>query len=229
MNTPKTALLVIGSAKPAGASKSEALGRFLIDRLGERGIAATTTHLARALATEERTTAFLAAVDAADIVILAFPLYVDSLPYLATKALERIAAGRQSRSATTRPLFLAVANCGFPEAAHNAMALAICEQFAAAAGFAWAGGLALGSGGAIPSRLPAEDGGMLRNVVAALNLTAAALAQGEPAPAEAVALMAQPLIPTRAYMIMGGLGWVVEAARHGALTKLRARPFAPPR
>ena len=45
--------------------------------------------------------------------------------------------------------FAALANCGFPEAHHNRTALEICAQFAAAAGMTWAGGLALGAGGAV--------------------------------------------------------------------------------
>ena len=228
MTSPKTALLLIGSAKPTGSRTSEALGNYLALRLQERGIATTTMHVARALRTEERSATLLAAVDAADIVILTFPLYVDSLPYLVIEALERIAAHRQAQpspSASPPASFLAIANCGFPEAAHNATALAICRQFADAAGFAWAGGLALGEGGAISGRPLPEAGGMAHNVTAALDLVAAALAAGRPAPEEALALMARPFIPTSAYMLMGDLGWLMEARRNRALTRLAERPF----
>ena len=230
MTSPKTALLLIGSAKPVGESTSEALGSYLAQRLQERGIAPTAMHVARALRTEERTAALLAAVDAADIVILAFPLYIDSLPYLVTQALERIAAHRMgaqraAQMSERRPLFLAIANCGFPEAAHNATALAICRQFAGGAGFSWAGGLALGEGGVISGRPLATAGGMVHNVAAALDRAAAALATGQPVPEEATTLMARPFIPARAYMLMGALGWLMEAQRNRALTRLAARPF----
>ena len=225
MTTPRTALLLVGSAKPAGQSTSEALGSYLAQKLAERDVLFTTLHVARAMRTEERTAALLAAVDAADIVILAFPLYVDGLPYLVTQALEQIAAHRAGETDVRRSLFLAIANCGFPEAAHNATALAICRQFADAAGFAWAGGLALGEGGAIAGRALAQAGGMVRNVVAALDLAAAALAKGEPVPAEASAHMARPFIPTRAYMWMGDLGWLRQARQNRVLTRLGARPF----
>ena len=119
MTSPKNALLLVGSAKPAGQSTSEALGSYLAQKLAERDIAFTTMHVARAMRTEERTAALLAAVDAADIVILAFPLYVDGLPYLVTQALEQIAAHRAGETDIRRPLFLAIANCGFPEVRHN--------------------------------------------------------------------------------------------------------------
>jgi len=225
MTTERTALLLVGTAKPAGQSTSEALGSYLAQKLAERDIVITTMHAARAMRTEQRTAGLLAAVDAADIVILAFPLYVDGLPYLVTQGLEQIAAHRAGETKIRRPLFLAIANCGFPEARHNDVALAICEQFAAAAGLRWAGGLALGEGGAINGQPLAKAGGMIHNVVAALDLAAAALAEGEPVPAEAIALMARPFIPASAYMLMGDLGWLMQARRNRALTRLSARPF----
>jgi hypothetical protein len=225
MTSPKNALLLVGSAKPAGQSTSEVLGSYLVQKLAERDIVITTMHVARAMRTEERTAALLAAVDAVDIVILAFPLYVDGLPYLVTQALEHIAAHRDNETDIQRPLLLAIANCGFPEAQHNATALAICRQFADAAGFAWAGGLALGEGGALNGQPLAKAGGMAHNVVAALDLAAAALAEGEPVPSEAIALMARPFIPASAYMLMGDVGWLAQARRNRALTRLAARPF----
>jgi hypothetical protein len=225
MTSLKTALLLVGSAKPTGQSTSEALGSYLAQKLAERDIAVTTMHVARAMRTEERTAALLAAVDAADIVILAFPLYVDGLPYLVAQALEQIATHRATETDIRRPLLLAIANCGFPEAAHNATALAICRQFADEAGFAWAGGLALGEGGAINGQPLARAGGMVRNVAAALDLAAVALAEGGPVPAEATALMTRPFIPARAYVLMGDVGWVMQARRHRALIRLAARPF----
>ncbi len=227
MNAPKTALFLIGSAKPAGESTSEALAAYLAQRLNEQGIETTTLHVARSLRTETRTQELLHAVEAADLFVLAFPLYVDALPYLATEALERIAAHRLTRPSPTPAAFLAIANCGFPEAHHNHTALAICQQFASAAGFSWAGGLALGAGGAIDGRPLAKAGGMVRNVARALDLTADALAAGRPAPAEASALLARPMMPLRVYTFMGDMGWRMQARRNGVYRHLHARPFRP--
>lgn len=225
MTSPKTALLLIGSAKPAGESSSEALGGYLAQKLEERGVAVTTMHVARALRTEARVAALLDAVDRSDLLILAFPLYVDSLPYLATEALERIAAHRQAQPAPSPASFLAVANCGFPEAHHNDTALAICGQFAAAAGFRWAGGLALGAGGAVNGRDLGEAGGMVHNVVRSLDLAAAALVAGETVPEEAAALMSRPMMPARMYTLAGDMGWRKQAWDNGVYRQLRARPF----
>lgn len=227
MNTPRTALLLIGSAKPKGESSSEALANHLAEGLRARGMQTETWHVAMAMRTPAQTRLFLQALNRADALILAFPLYVDSLPYLATLALERIAAHRQSQTEPRPGTFLAIANCGFPEVAHNATAVAICKHFSEEAGYAWAGGLALGMGGAIAGRALSEVGGMAHNVVAALDLAAEAIAQDIAVPEEAITLMAKPFIPTTGYMLMGDIGWLAEARRNHVLTRLGARPYQP--
>lgn len=226
MITPQTATLLIGSAKPAGDSTSEALGGYLMQRLAGHGLTIETHHVARALRSEARTAGLLAAIDRADLFVLAFPLYVDSLPYLTVQALERIAAHRQAQENAHPARFVAVANCGFPESHHNDTALAICRQFAAAAGFDWAGGLSLGAGTPFGGKPLEEAGGMARGVIAALDKTAAALAQSGTVPDEAITLMAKPFMPMRGYTLMGGMGWRMEGLRNGVYRRLRARPFA---
>ncbi|MEJ2208049.1 MAG: hypothetical protein P8129_03325 [Anaerolineae bacterium] len=226
----KQVLLLVGSAKHP-RSNSQALGSYLCGRLEEEGYRTETVLLSRALRSEAGLIALLDATDHAGLVVLAFPLYVDSLPYLVVKALESIVDHRRGRDReaaqrlVSRQRFVAVANCGFPEAHHNDVALAICRRFAAEAGFRWAGGLALGGGEALGGQSPAARGGMTRHVVEALDLAAAALARGEDVPAEAVEMMARPLIPARLYTWMGGLGWWLQARKHGVARRLRARPY----
>ncbi len=98
-------------------------------------------------------------MDAADLVTLAFPIYVDTLPAPVIEALELIAAHRQGSDPSHRQSFTTFANCGFPEADQCANALAICDTFAGQAGFEWAGSLALGAGEAINGASLAEGGG----------------------------------------------------------------------
>lgn len=226
MTTAQKALLLIGSAKPAGQSTSEALGNYLLAQLRKEGFTPATSYLSRALRTPERRQELFTAVDQADLLLLAFPLYVDSLPYLVINALELIAAHRQTQPTPTPTRFIAIANCGFPEAHQNESALAMCQEFARQVGFVWAGGLALGQGGSLAGRPLAEVGGMARNVISALDLTASALAQGQPLPPDAVVLMAKPLMPAFFYRLMGNLGWHLQARKQGALGQLQARPFA---
>jgi hypothetical protein len=236
-STGRKALLLVGSAKPEGSSTSESLGGYLLDRLAEQGWQTETMLLHRALRTEARAQAMLETVDAADLVVLAFPVYVDTLPYLATEALERIAgeSGRDHQPpASPSPRrgggrgersFLAIANCGFPEAQHCDVALEICRRFAREAGFSWAGGLALGAGGAINGRSLAQAGGMARNVIAALDAAADALARGEALSPEIEEQMRQPMMPRGLYRMAGNAGWLMTARRNGVLRRLGARPF----
>jgi hypothetical protein len=201
------------------------LGTYLLERLRAKGYATETLLLHRALRSEAGRQELLEASDRADLLVLAFPLYVDSLPALAIRALEHIAA---HRIGTRRPgqRLVALANCGFPEAHHNDTALAICHRFAQETGLAWAGGLALGAGQAINGRPLAQAGGMARLVVESLDLAVEALAAGDPVPPQAVDMMARRLIPAWAYMRMGGLGWRMQARKHGAHRRLGARPYA---
>jgi NAD(P)H-dependent FMN reductase len=224
MRTPQNALVLVGSPK-GGTSTSSAIGDYLLARLAEHGVEGRQVRVIKALRTEEGTQALLADVAAADLVILSFPLYVDSLPAPVTRALELIAAGR-ARDAGEPASFAAVVQCGFAEAEHNAVALEICRNFAAEAGFAWAGGLAMGEGGMIAGQPLEKIRGRVRNAVAALDLAATELAAGRAVPDEAVQLMAKPAFPPRMYRLMANMGWRSQRRKSGSDTPIDARPFA---
>ena len=222
-------LLLVGSAKRP-RSTSESLGTYLCERLGERGFEAETLLLHRALKSDQGREDLLAAADRADVLVIAFPLYVDSLPYLVIRAMEVIAkhrkdAHRQAWGELKEQQLVAIANCGFPEARQNDTALAICRQFAREAGFEWAGDLALGGGEAISGQPLSKVKGMARNVIKALDLTATALAEGKPVPQEAVESMAKPITPAWMYALLGGIGWKRQAKKHGTQKKLHDRPY----
>jgi multimeric flavodoxin WrbA len=220
----RRALLLVGSPKTR-KSTSNSLGGYLFEQLSARAIQTETIYLHTVVRSSERMQALLDAVEAADLVTLAFPLYVDSLPAPAIEALERIAASRQGRDSSRRQMFAAIANCGFPEAHHSATALAICATFARQAGFEWAGSLALGAGGMISGVPLVEAGGKTLLIRKSLDLAAEALAQGQAIPQSAHDTMARPVIPAWAYRLMGGLGWIVGAKGYGALKRLWRKPY----
>jgi len=113
----RRALLLVGSPKTRKSS-SNSLGGYLFEQLSARSIQTETIYLHTVLSSPEKMQALFDAVQSADLVTLAFPLYVDSLPAPVIEALERIAAHRQNRK-SRRQLFTTIANCGFPEAHHN--------------------------------------------------------------------------------------------------------------
>ena len=170
-------------------------------------------------------------MDRAGLVLLVFPLYVDALPYLATTALATI-AGRHREPAAQR--LVAIVNSGFPETHQNSVAMAICREFAAQAGFTWAGGLALGGGGAIggqPLTGAKRRGPTVHYVTAALDMTAAALSNGLPVPADAVRKIARSPIPFALwrpfYSWMADRSFRKLAAMNGiGKDKLLAKPYA---
>jgi len=217
----KRVLLLVGSPKGPGKSVSEALGAYVIEKMEVRGWSSETISIRTSLQLDEGRAALLKAVKTADLIILSFPLYVDSLPAPVIRAMELIAEHRSKKNAR----FAVIANCGFPEAQHNKVVIAICRRFAHASGLEWAGGLALGMGGAVSSQRLKEQGGMVRNIVKSLDLTVDGLVEDRPVPDEAIRLMAKPLIPGWMYTTMGNIGWRRQAKRCGVRKKLRDRPY----
>ncbi len=234
---PRRALLIVGSPKTNAPSTSNVLGSYLLDCLGGRGWETESLTLRAALGREEGGAALLDAARRAGLILLVFPLYVDTLPYLVTKALTMIAAGRRTTPAAPPQRLAVVINSGFPETHQNAVAMAICREFAAQNGIAWAGGLALGGGGFVgtePLTATKRSGLPVSHVIQALDLTAAALAEGRPVPAQAVRLMAKsPVLAVpfavwrRIYLHFGGKGFEQLAAKNGiGKDRLLDRPYA---
>ena len=221
----KQALLIIGSPKLKSPSTSKVLGAYLLERLEEQGWQIESLTLRPALLQEQGRAEVLAAADRADLLIFAFPLYVDSLPFLATRALEILASRRQARPRVQR--FVALCNCGYPEAQHTAPALAICRQFADHAKISWAGSLALGAGEALSSGEPLSARGgnghpPTKHVMQALDLSAEALAKGLPVPDKAQRVLEKspiPLIPFSlwrwTFLRLSGRYWRKRAAPYG--------------
>jgi Flavodoxin-like fold len=225
------ALLIIGS--PRGkASASRALGGHLLRRLQAGGMEVEETSVAAALGSSERRHALYKATDAADIIVISFPLYVDQLPAPLIQTLDLLAERRQGAMGMTPwlgPLdqrLVAIVQCGFPETHQNRPAVDIMRQFAKEAGFRWAGALALGMGGAVGGRSLEKAGGMLRNVVAAFDRTAAALLAGGTVPEETAAFLAKPLMPRWFYHLAANWGFRVRLRKHGARKRAYDRPYA---
>ena len=229
----RRALLIVGSPKTADASTSSALGGFLLDCLEKRGWATESLTLRASLNRPEGEGELLSAVDRASLVLIVFPLYVDALPYLMTKALAVIAAQRTNCEPASQRL-VAIVNSGFPETHQNSLALAICREFAEQSRFQWAGGLAFGAGGMIggqPLTQPKRQGAPVRTVIAALELTANSLSDGLPIPAQVVKMITKNHIPfalwSRLYVWVGGIGFKKAAAKNGvSKADLVAQPYA---
>jgi hypothetical protein len=225
------ALLLIGSPK-GKAGTSYVLGGALLRRLEARGAEVEVLTVSEALQSTEDQNRLHKALDAADVIVVSFPLYVDQLPAPLIQVFELVADRRKNLPGVTPgagplvPRIVAVVQCGFPETHQNGSAVDIMRRFAEESGFRWAGALAMGSGGAVVGRNMERAGGMLRGVVKALDLAAASLAAGGAVPEEATALMAKPLMPRWLYLQAANWGFRRLLKKHGARARRYDRPYA---
>jgi len=225
------ALLLFGSPK-GKAGTSYVLGGALARRLEARGVECAEMTVAEVLRSTEDQHALHKALDAADVLVVSFPLYYDQLPAPLVQVLELVAERRKggfAASPWSGPALqkvAAVVQCGFPETVHTRSAVDIMRQFAREAGFEWAGALAMGMGGAVARKPLDKAGGMVRGVVKALDMTAISLAAGGAVPDEAAALIAKPLMPKWLYNLFANGSFRSQLKRHGAKARANDQPYA---
>ena len=224
MNKNANILLLVGSPKSA-SSTSNSLGDYLISHLEQLDLSVDKEYIYKLVRKEEGQKKLLTKVEEADMIILAFPLYIDCLPAGVIEALELIADRRKSKKDRKKQRFAIIINCGFPETQHNNTAIAICKIFAREVGFEWKGALSLGMGGAIGGRSLEDRGGMVRNVIKGLDLSAQALAEGEDIPEEATELFGKKIIPISLYTKVGNMGWNRQAKKYGVRKKIEDQPY----
>jgi hypothetical protein len=219
------ALLLIGSPKP-GKSASRTFVEALGSRLESRGFESSVERVAPSFRDDSKLEELLDAIALSELVVLSFPVYVDSLPAPVLRVLEAWAARTADGSMTSAPPRLAVlTQCGFPEASHCQVAVQVCRLFAEKTGVTWAGSLAFGMGGSI------EGGSVEQSPLAGrlgwLDAAADALAAGGPIPPSATVAFARPLVPSWTYPLLGGWMWSRQAKKHGCTEPLTLRRYSP--
>lgn len=145
MNSRKKALLLVGSPR-AGKSTSESLGTYLLDRLRDKEMETDVLRVCPSISSESGIKELYSATDAADILILAFPLYVDSLPAATTRALELIAEHRRKPLLIPPTVIRMIQDLvGYLESSNVAAALPLVEKMTSVAASALPGpiGMAL--------------------------------------------------------------------------------------
>jgi NAD(P)H-dependent FMN reductase len=228
MSQPRNALLLIGSPR-CERSNSHVIGKFLVDKLEEKGLVSEEVFVVRVLNTREGNERLLRSVDNSDIIILATPLYVDSFPSLTIKALELIYEHRKAVPPTKSQLLVAIMNSGFPEKEHMDIALRIIRNFAQASNFRWGGGIRVGWGMALNTEPLDEKKGMTRKLTSGLSLASVDLSKGQSISKEAEDLASTPFVPLFLAKIMTHLftsqGWDKQARDNNAEAKMYDRPY----
>lgn len=208
----RSALMLCGSPKGERGSSWE-FGSFLLHHLEARGVATRR----RAITPSDT---LLDDVREAELLILSFPLYADGIPARFKAALMEIA-----RAGTGPKLCMALVQCGFLESSQNDCAIEMCRLFARDAGFVWLGGLGRGAGGMIEGKPLDMAPRPLNATRKALEITAAALAEGKPVPEEAQKAFAAPLIPRWIYSGAASLGFLFQALGNGRLFAIFRKPY----
>jgi multimeric flavodoxin WrbA len=234
-STGRQALLLTGSPK-GKPSTSAALGSYLMQRMERHNWQTETLKLSARLHQPDKQNELREAIEQSDLVVLAFPLYNDSLPYLVAYAMELVAAGTLMQARMQPRRLVAIVNNGFPEPHHNIPAIAVCRRFALGSGFDWQGGLVVGGGEALSAGQPLQEIKRIlppvRHIMRALDSTAAALAEGQAIPPQAARLISRnPLHPVPfsgyrwIFRRVAARRWEREAAENGlSPAMLRDRP-----
>ena len=211
------ALLLVGSPKGLEKSNSARLGRLLVGELEKRGWTSEAIHLHESVRSDAGLQAMLEAIDRASVVVLASPLYVDSLPAPTIHAMERIAAHRAAAADAMRwrPRLVTLINCGFLEAHQNDTCQAILRRFAEQGRLDWAGGVSIGAGGAATKRTRR-----------AFELLAESIHLELLIPDEVESMTRKRVMPPWLYVLGGNVMWRRWAANNGVKEKLKDRPYA---
>ncbi len=227
MSHPMNALLLMGS--PRGErSNSRLIAKFLVEKLEGKGFVSEEAFVTRLVNTREGTEKLLTSVDKADIVVLATPLYVDSLPSLTIKALELINEHRKKVLPTKPQMLVAIMNSGFPEKEQMDIAVKIIRNFAQESDFKWGGGIRVGWGEALNSEPLNEKKGMTRKLTRGLSLASVSLSKGEPMSEEAEDLASALFVPLFLAKIMTKFinqSWNKQAKNNDVKAKMHDRPY----
>ncbi|MFQ5560021.1 MAG: NAD(P)H-dependent oxidoreductase [Nitrospinota bacterium] len=223
MKTRKRVLLLVGSPKKKSTSLS--LGDYLVSSLSSFGVTSTTFRVVKEIYNEEGRARMVQELSTTDILILASPLYVDSLPAPVIKTLELICSQRKVQKNAKKIQFCSILNCGFPESQQNDVAFAICRLFARDSKMQWVGGLSIGEGGVIGGEPFRKKQFMYRKLTRALEMSAEALSLGKVIPYEARALTEKTFIPPWLYIWVAERSWRSQAKKNGVLKKLADCPY----
>jgi len=229
MSQPRNVLLLVGSPR-CERSNSHVVGKFLVDKLEEKGLVSEEACAIRLVSTRENAEKLWSFVDNADVIVLATPLYVDSFPSPTVKALELIHEHRKAVSPTKSQLLVAIMNSGFPEKEHMDIALKIIRNFAQASNFKWGGGIRVGWGESLNSEPLNEKKGMTRKLTRGLSLASVNLSEGQPISEEAENLASALFVPLflakTIIRLVVNPGWNKQAKDNNAKAKMHDRPYA---
>ena len=223
MSSPRRCLLVVGS--PRGRkSTSYSVGHHLMAALRASGAEASELMLYEEARSDPSLSRVVERMGAVDLVVLSFPLYVDSLPSKVIWLME-VATESVARDGLGGRSLAVMVNSGFPEAHQMACAISSCRLFARDMGMSWEGALSLPAGPIVDGTPLPEAGGRARRQVRALDEVAKALAAGDPMPQAAADDYARMAIPRWLYYALANRTWAKRNRGKGIQVDLHRAPY----
>lgn len=150
-------------------------------------------------------------ITSCNVLLWAFPLYVDAVPsHLLPWLLELERAYQEWEG--PRPVVYALVNCGFYEAEHNEVLLAILKNWCSSSRLKWGQGLAIGAGGVLHGLRNIQLGKWpFQRLERGMDTLISNLGQGESASDVFINLD----FPPFAYKLVAEFGWRRSLKRNG--------------
>jgi multimeric flavodoxin WrbA len=203
--------IINGSPKTAGISARiiEQIEKLLGEQI--------EIHNAAQLVHQETPKHAIAGMLEADILLIVFPLYVDSLPSPLIELLTRLESAAHRGTAT--PRIFTIVNAAF-ESAQTTLALEMIEHFTRRAGFSWGYGIGIGAGTMLYNAGENWEKGFASSVHDALFDLTTAMKEKISGPN----IYIEPKFPRFLYKAIANFGFWFGAKRNGG-SKLQARPY----
>lgn len=201
-------LLINGSPKRKG-SASDIILEELTAYLQSHTVTRHPLHTGKPISWEE-----MQSIASQDILIFAFPLYVDGIPSHLLHHLTELEAFLKNSS--SKVMVYAVTNCGFFEGRQNRHALEMMEIWCQKSHIRWGQGIGIGGGAMLPGIEKVAYGhGPRKNSSAALQ----ALAKNAAERQSAENIFTDPNFPRFFYKMMAEMGWRSQIKHNGRPAK----------
>lgn len=149
-----------------------------------------------------------------DVLIFAFPLYVDGIPsHMVSALLDLETVIREKKKKRT---VYAILNCGFYEGCQNAVAIRMMENWCCRSGLEWGYGIGAGGGGMVSALANVPAG---RGPGASLGKALCRLAEDSAAQRAGETVFLQMDFPRFAYKAAAEMGWRQAVKKNGMKTK----------
>jgi len=203
--------LVNGSPKQSG-SASDALLSMVKDHLKDVEVKVETT--SQQWNRDSLSEQDLQELEKCDVMALAFPLYVDSLPSHVLRCLKQLEEYRRENPGKKPFRVLAIVNNGFYNAHQNRPAVEVVQNWCKHADAVFIGGLCIGAGGMVSGiyRMSGEHG-PLKPIAKTVRLAAAKIVQEGGTNCEI--MLAEPAFPQFLYKRAAEMQWKDVAQKNG--------------